>query len=165
MCFIATLFPHCISPFSFKSIIQNCPLNSLLLLNLLAWTWIWYPWLMWKGPQYNRRQTNQEKAANNSHNKRTVAMLRILVREANNLSEMARTLNNEGFTTSRDGKSTAKKVSILINRYQLKWKKTAIMIWTPKVLCPTFGVHFHHGRFPPLLMKKEPQKCGFFVKN
>ena len=68
----------------------------------------------------NSRQTNQEKAANNPHNKRAVAMLKILVRETNNLSEMARTLNNEGFTTSRGGKFTAKQVSILINRYQLK---------------------------------------------
>ena len=68
----------------------------------------------------NSRQTNQEKAANNPHNKRAVAMLKILVRETKNLSEMARTLNNEGFTTSRGGKFTAKQVSILINRYQLK---------------------------------------------
>jgi DNA invertase Pin-like site-specific DNA recombinase len=68
----------------------------------------------------NSRQTNQEKATNNPHNKRAVAMLKILVRETNNLSEMARTLNNEGFTTSRGGKFTAKQVSILINRYQLK---------------------------------------------
>ena len=68
----------------------------------------------------NSRQTNQEKAANNPHNKRAVAMLKILVRETNNLSEMARTLNKEGFTTSRGGKFTAKQVSILINRYQLK---------------------------------------------
>ena len=68
----------------------------------------------------NSRQTNQEKAANNPHNKRAVAMLKILVRETNNLSEMARTLNNEGFTTSRGGKFTAKQVSILINRYQLR---------------------------------------------
>ena len=68
----------------------------------------------------NSRQTNQEKAANNPHNKRAVAMLKILVKETNNLSEMARTLNNEGFTTSRGGKFTAKQVSILINRYQLK---------------------------------------------
>ena len=68
----------------------------------------------------NSRQTNQEKAANNANNKRAVAMLKILVRDTNNLSEMARTLNNEGFTTSRGGKFTAKQVSILINRYQLR---------------------------------------------
>jgi len=47
-------------------------------------------------------------------------MLKILIRDTNNLSEMARILNNEGFTTSRGGKFTAKQVSILINRYQLK---------------------------------------------
>ena len=66
------------------------------------------------------RQTNQEKAANNANNKRAVAMLKILVRDTNNLSEMARILNNEGFTTSRGGKFTAKQVAILIKRYQLK---------------------------------------------
>ena len=68
----------------------------------------------------NSRQMNHEKATNNPHNKGAVAMLKIQVRETNNLSEMARTLNNEGFTTSRGGKFTAKQVSILINRYQLK---------------------------------------------
>ena len=47
-------------------------------------------------------------------------MLKNQVQETNNLSEIARTLNNEGFTTSRGGKFTAKQVSILINRYQLK---------------------------------------------
>ena len=67
----------------------------------------------------NSRQTIQENAANNPNNKRAVAMLKILVRETNNLSEMARILNNEGFTTSRGGKFTAKQVSILIKRYQL----------------------------------------------
>jgi len=66
------------------------------------------------------RQTNQEKAAANANNKRAVAMLKILVRDTNNLSEMARILNNEGFTSSRGGKFTAKQVAILIKRYQLK---------------------------------------------
>ena len=56
-------------------------------------------------------------------------MLKILVRETNNLSEMARTLNNEGFTTSRGGKFTAKQVSILINRYQLKWSRRLENYW------------------------------------
>ena len=68
----------------------------------------------------NSRETNRDKALNNANNKRAVAMLKILVRETNNLSEMARILNNEGFTTSRGGKFTAKQVSILIKRYQLK---------------------------------------------
>ena len=68
----------------------------------------------------NSRETNRDKALNNANNKRAVAMLKILVRETNNLSEMARILNNEGFTTSRGGKFTAKQVSILIKRYQIK---------------------------------------------
>ena len=68
----------------------------------------------------NSRETNRDKALNNANNKRAVAMLKILVRETNNLSEMARTLNIEGFTTSRGGRFTAKQVSILINRYLLK---------------------------------------------
>lgn len=66
------------------------------------------------------RKTNKEKAADNANNRRAAAMLKNLVRKTNNLSEMARILNNEGFTTSRGGKFTAKQVSILINRYKLK---------------------------------------------
>jgi len=66
------------------------------------------------------RKTNKEKAAENANNKRAAAMLKNLVRKTNNLSEMARILNSEGFTTSRGGKFTAKQVSILINRYKLK---------------------------------------------
>ena len=58
-------------------------------------------------------RTKQEKAANNANNRQAVAMLKVLVRETNNLSEMAWTLNNEGFTTSRRGGFTAKQVSIL----------------------------------------------------
>ena len=68
----------------------------------------------------NSRETNRDKALNNANNKRAVAMLKILVRDTYNLSEMARILNNEGFTTSRGGKFTAKQVAILIKRYQLK---------------------------------------------
>ena len=70
------------------------------------------------------RQTNQEKALDNPNNKRAVAMLKILIRETGNLSEMARTLNKEGFQTSRGSKFTAKQVSILINRYKLKENET-----------------------------------------
>ncbi len=70
------------------------------------------------------RQTNQEKAAGNPNNKRAVAMLKILIRETDNMSEMARILNKEGFQTSRGGKFTAKQVSILINRYKLRENET-----------------------------------------
>ena len=34
-------------------------------------------------------RTKQEKAANNANNRQAVAMLKVLVRETNNLSEMA----------------------------------------------------------------------------
>ena len=66
------------------------------------------------------RQTNQEKALDNPNNKRAVAMLKVLTRETDNLSEMARILNKEGFLTSRGGKFTAKQVDILIKRYKLQ---------------------------------------------
>ena len=70
--------------------------------------------------QVKKEQGHKLGKPENANNKRAVAMLKILVRDSNNLSEMARILNNEGFTTSRGGKFTAKQVSILINRYQLK---------------------------------------------
>lgn len=68
----------------------------------------------------NSNKTNRQKALNNPNNKRAVAYLRVLVSEGRGLSEMSRILNREGFTTSRGGKFTAKQVSILINRYQLR---------------------------------------------
>ena len=68
----------------------------------------------------NSRNTNQEKAFNNPNNKRAVAILRSLVNKTTNLSEMARILNKEGFLTSKGGCFSAKQVSLLINRYQIR---------------------------------------------
>lgn len=68
----------------------------------------------------NSRKTNQEKALNNPNNKRAVAILRSLVNETTNLSEMARVLNKEGFLTSKGGRFSAKQISLLINRYQIR---------------------------------------------
>ena len=68
----------------------------------------------------NSRKTNQEKALNNPNNKRAVAILRSLVNETTNLSEMARVLNKEGFLTSKGGRFSAKQFSLLINRYQIR---------------------------------------------
>lgn len=65
------------------------------------------------------RRTNQQKARDNPNNKRAVAMLKILVNHTTNLSEMARTLNNEGFLTSRGGSFTAQQVKVLLNRYNI----------------------------------------------
>ena len=70
----------------------------------------------------NSRKTNAEKANNNPNNRRAVALIKNLVKTTSNLSEIARQLNNEGFLTSRGGNFSAKQVSILINRYQLKNK-------------------------------------------
>lgn len=47
-------------------------------------------------------------------------MLKVLARETDNMSEMARILNKEGFTTSRGGKFSAKQVSILLKRHEIK---------------------------------------------
>lgn len=66
------------------------------------------------------RETITTKARNNPNNKRAVAMLKTLITCTDNLSEMARVLNDEGFLTSRGGKFTAQQVKVLINRYGLK---------------------------------------------
>jgi DNA invertase Pin-like site-specific DNA recombinase len=70
----------------------------------------------------NSKKANAEKANNNPNNRRAVALIKNLVKTTSNLSEIARQLNSEGFLTSRGGNFSAKQVSILINRYQLKNK-------------------------------------------
>ena len=67
----------------------------------------------------NSRKTIKAKADSNPNNKRAVAMLRVLVKNTTNLSEMARVLNQEGFTTSRGGQFTAQQVKILLQRYNI----------------------------------------------
>lgn len=70
----------------------------------------------------NSKKANAEKANNNPNNRRAVALIKNLINTTSNLSEIARQLNSEGFLTSRGGNFSAKQVSILINRYQLKNK-------------------------------------------
>ena len=70
----------------------------------------------------NSKKANAEKANNNPNNRRAVALIKNLINNTSSLSEMARQLNSEGFLTSRGGNFSAKQVSILINRYQLKNK-------------------------------------------
>ena len=70
----------------------------------------------------NSKKANAEKANNNPNNRRAVALIKNLINNTSNLSEIARQLNSEGFLTSRGGNFSAKQVSILINRYQLKDK-------------------------------------------
>lgn len=68
----------------------------------------------------NSRKTNQDKARNNPNNKRAAAILRGLVYETSNMSEMARILNKEGFQTSRGGSFSSKQVSLLLERYNIR---------------------------------------------
>ncbi|MBQ0142822.1 MAG: recombinase family protein [Prevotellaceae bacterium] len=68
------------------------------------------------------RETIKAKASANPNNKRAIAMLKILVGQTSNLSEMARILNNEGFTTSRGGTFTAQQVKLLLERYNIQYK-------------------------------------------
>lgn len=68
------------------------------------------------------RETTKAKANSNPNNKRAVAMLRTLVKTTSNLSEMARTLNDEGFATSRGGMFTAQQVKNLLERYNIDYK-------------------------------------------
>lgn len=62
---------------------------------------------------------NQKKARENPNNKRAVAMLRVLTKQNLTLTQMADTLNSEGFVTSRGGKFTPWTVSVIIKRYNL----------------------------------------------
>ena len=68
----------------------------------------------------NSRQTIHKKAKDNPHNKRAVAMLKVLIGQELSLSEMARRLNEEGFVTSQGKKFTAWQVSVLLKRNNLK---------------------------------------------
>ena len=65
------------------------------------------------------RATNKKKALENPNNRRAVAMLKALRQQEMTLTEMADTLNSEGFTTSRGKKFTPWAVSVLITRYNL----------------------------------------------
>jgi len=65
------------------------------------------------------RATNMKKARDNPNNKRAVAMLKALKQQEMTLTEMADTLNSEGFTTSRGHKFTPWAVSVLIKRYNI----------------------------------------------
>lgn len=69
------------------------------------------------------RHTVTAKARNNPNNKRAVAMLKVLAQSTSNLSEMARTLNQEGFTTSRGGSFTAQQVKVLLQRNNIQYKQ------------------------------------------
>ena len=60
----------------------------------------------------NSKKANAEKANNNPNNRRAVALIKNLINNTSNLSEMARQLNSEGFLTSRGGNFSAKQVSI-----------------------------------------------------
>ena len=70
-------------------------------------------------------ETNRAKANSNPNNKRAVAMLRVLVEKGLTLQQMADTLNDEGFTTSRGCKFRPSTVYALIKRYKLNRKATA----------------------------------------
>ena len=65
-------------------------------------------------------KTNRKKAQENPNNKRAVALIRTLVMQGLSLQQMADTLNNEGFQTSKGYKFKPVTVQRLIKRYQLK---------------------------------------------
>lgn len=64
--------------------------------------------------------TNRNKAKQNVNNKRAVAILKTMNLDDLTYSEIAETLNNEGFSTSKGFNHTAKSVERLIKRYNLK---------------------------------------------
>lgn len=64
--------------------------------------------------------TNRQKSLDNSNNKRAASMLRLLIKEDLSLRQMAKRLNEEGFTTANGHQFTANAVRVLIKRYKLK---------------------------------------------
>ena len=62
---------------------------------------------------------NKEKAYNNENNKRAKAMIEILLKNTSNCSKIARTLNENGFVTSRGKQFDSKSVKLIIARYNL----------------------------------------------
>lgn len=64
-------------------------------------------------------KTNRKKAHENPNNKRAVALLRSLVKQGLSLQQMADTLNDEGFQTSKGYKFQPTTVQRLIKRYNL----------------------------------------------
>ena len=64
-------------------------------------------------------ETNRKKAHENPNNKRAVALLRSLVSQGLSLQQMADTLNDEGFQSSKGYKFKPVTVQRLIKRYNL----------------------------------------------
>lgn len=64
-------------------------------------------------------KTNRKKAHENPNNKRAVALLRSLVKQGLSLQQMADTLNDEGFQTSKGYRFQPTTVQRLIKRYNL----------------------------------------------
>lgn len=63
--------------------------------------------------------TNRKKAAENPNNMRAVAMLRVLYQQRLSTRELARRLNEAGFTTSQGKSFRSSTISKLIKRYKL----------------------------------------------
>lgn len=64
--------------------------------------------------------TNRQKSLDNPNNKRAASMLRLLIKEDLSLRQMAKRLNEEGFTTANGHQFTANAVRVLIKRYNLQ---------------------------------------------
>ena len=64
-------------------------------------------------------ETNRKKAHENPNNKRAVALIRTLVKQGLSLQQMADTLNDEGFQTSKGYRFQPTTVQRLIKRYKL----------------------------------------------
>lgn len=65
----------------------------------------------------NSIKTNKEKALNNDNNKRAVALINMMVKDGKRFSEIARSLNNQGFRTSKGCFFQVIQVQRLYNRH------------------------------------------------
>ena len=61
----------------------------------------------------------KSKANENINNKRAKCVIEALIKTTNNKAEIARKLNENGFTTSKGGKFTSIQVIRLIQRYNI----------------------------------------------
>lgn len=68
---------------------------------------------------FKRVTTNRQKALDNGNNQRTVALIRILRRSTKTYTQIAASVNEQGFRTSRGCTFRATQVKRLCERYEI----------------------------------------------
>ncbi|MDL2322766.1 recombinase family protein [Bacteroidales bacterium OttesenSCG-928-A17] len=66
---------------------------------------------------HHSNQTNRQKAADNNNNKRAAALIRAMVNDNKSFAEIAKSLNTQGFKTSRGCQFQIVQVQRIYNKY------------------------------------------------